>query len=116
MMPGGDLHDLSPESFDFFTMGRYRKARDFAQESTFLRDEVIDYAGTKVDCYVVSVSEKAGGFTFTWWVDSKRYLVLRDDTGDSSAVFTTIKLGEPLPDELFKFEPPPGATRIEPDR
>jgi outer membrane lipoprotein-sorting protein len=31
-------------------------------------------------------------------------------------VFTTIKLHEPLPDDLFKFEPPPGARKRENQR
>jgi outer membrane lipoprotein-sorting protein len=46
-------------------------------------------------------------------VDQQRFLILREDDAGSSSVFTTIKLGQPLPDELFEFKPPPGARKIE---
>jgi len=107
----GDLGDLRPAAVDHFIMYRYRTA-DLNEETKYLRDETIDYAGAKVDCYVVSVSQRKGGFTCTWWVDKKSFLILREDDADSSVVFTSIKLNESLPDDLFKFVPPAGAQEI----
>ena len=40
-------------------MSPYRGA-DAIEEAKYLRDETIDYAGAKVDCYVVSVSLRKG--------------------------------------------------------
>jgi outer membrane lipoprotein-sorting protein len=112
----GDLGDLRPEAMDNFMMWRYRGATRFAQGSKFLREEAIGIAGTQIDCYVLSISEKPGGSAYTWWVDRKRYLILREDLAGSSSVFTTIKLREQLPEDLFKFEPPPGARKLEVER
>jgi outer membrane lipoprotein-sorting protein len=67
--------------------------------------------GARVDCYVVTVPSE-GTFIHTWWVEEKSNRVVREDHGGSSVVFTTIKLNESLPDDLFKFVPPPGARRI----
>lgn len=108
----GDLGDLSPSAMDHFMMWRYRGAADFADKSKLLREDAIDVAGAKVACYVVTVSPRRGS-AYTWWVDKKRYRILREDRAGSSTVFTAIKLGEPLPDELFEFEPPPGARKAE---
>jgi len=102
----GDLADLKPERQDDSAMGRYRHA-DRSEESHYLRDESVDYAGTKVDCYVLSVSQE--GIAHTWWIDKKNYRILRDDDAEASVVFTHIGLGEPVPDDLFRFVPPPGS-------
>ncbi len=107
----GDLGDLKPEAMDDFMVSRYRSAADLVPGASFLREEGIDFGGAKVDCYVISVSLR--GAAHTWWVDSKRYLILREYDAGSSSVFTTIKLGEPLPDELFKFEIPAGALKLD---
>jgi len=107
----GDLWDASPEAVDSFIMSRYRGATDFAPGAKFLREEAIVYAGAKISCYVLSVPQRKD--TYTWWIDSKRYWVLREDHAGASSVFTTIKLGEPIPDERFRFEPPPEAKKVE---
>lgn len=65
-------------------------------------------------CYVVSVSTASGGSAYTWWIDKLRYRILREDHGTSSTIYTTVKLDEPLPPELFTFVPPAGARKIEP--
>jgi len=103
-------------AMDHFMMWRYRGATGFTANAKFLREEVIEFAGAKVDCYVLTVSQKSGGYAYTWWVDKQRSLILREDNSETSSVFTTIKLDEPLPGDLFKFEPPPGARKIEKQR
>lgn len=112
----GDLGDLRPEAMDHFLMWRYRGAVDITDGSKFLREEAIDVAGAKVVCYVVTLVPEQRGSAYTWWVDKKLYRILREDHAGSSAVFTTIKLDEPLAEELFKFVPPPGARKIETQR
>ena len=51
----GDLGDLRPEVMDQSAMMRYRGAADFAERAKFLREEAIEIAGAKVECYVVAV-------------------------------------------------------------
>lgn len=109
----GDLSDLRPASMNAFVIGRYRGAAQFAPAAILLREEAIEFGGSKVECFVLSIAARQENAAFTWWVDAKRYLVLREDRKDSSFLFKTIKLGEALPNELFKYEPPPGAGKLE---
>ena len=103
----------SLEGQDPFLMWRYRGAADWIEGAKFLREETIEIGSGKVDCYLVTVSTMKDGSqsTYTWWVDKQHYHVVRDDGADSSSVFTTIKLAEPLPDDLFRFDPPAGARK-----
>jgi outer membrane lipoprotein-sorting protein len=106
--------DLRPEAMDDFAIGRFKGAADLSRRATFLREEALEMNGTRVDCYVVTVPvsvPREGTSIHTWWVEKKSNRIVREDHGGSSVVFTTIKLNEPLPDDLFKFVPPPGARR-----
>ena len=105
----GSTH--TPEATDRVAMEKYRVAADFADAAKFLREDEIEVAGAKVGCYVVSVPEKWPG-PYTWWFDKERYHIVREVTADGSTVYTAIKLGEPLPDRLFQFKPPPGARKV----
>jgi outer membrane lipoprotein-sorting protein len=113
---GNDLTgDLSPEAVDAFAIGRFRLAADLAGSARFLRAEVIEMNGAKVDCNVLTVPvsiPKEGTTNHTWWIEKKSNHIVREDHNGSSVVFTTIKLNESLPDDLFKFKPPPGARRM----
>ena len=109
----GDLGDLRPGALDHFLMWRYRNAAEFAKTAKFLREESIDIKGAKIDCLVLTVAP-SGKLEYTWWVEKQTYRIVREDDAGNSAVFTSIRLNEPIPDELFKFEPPAGAKRIEP--
>jgi outer membrane lipoprotein-sorting protein len=110
----GDLGDLKAEAMDHFITWRYRSASDFAQkEAKYLREDVLEMAGRKIACYILTIAATKGGLTYTWWVDETTYRILREDDAGSSAVFTSIKLNEPIPDAMFKFDPPPGAEKIE---
>ncbi len=66
-----DSGDMMPEAVDHFLMWRYRAAADFASGAKLLREESIEIAGAKVDCYVVTVSPEKRGLAYTWWVDKK---------------------------------------------
>ena len=107
---GSDLPDeLETSGVDYVTMSRYRDAAKNAVSAEYLRDEEIEIGGAKVACYVVSVPDR--NTQYTWWIDKKNSHVVREDSDSISTVFTTIRLGEALPNELFKFEPPPGARK-----
>jgi outer membrane lipoprotein-sorting protein len=112
----GDMGDLRPDFVDHSTMWRYRSAVDAADKTSFVREEEINVAGVKSTCYVVLVPPQEHLPEQVWWIDKSSYRVLRVDDKDSSAVFTTIKLNEPLPDGLFEFTPPPGAQKVELDQ
>ena len=95
-------------------IGRFRGAADLP--GTFLREEALEINGTKADCYVVSaqVTIPAEGTSLhTWWIEKKSNHIVREDDEGSSVVFTTIKLNEPPPNDLFKFVPPPGARKVD---
>jgi outer membrane lipoprotein-sorting protein len=109
----GDLGDLRPEAMDHFLTWRYRGAADLTGGAKFLREEFIEVARAKVACYVVIVSPERRGPAYTWWVDKRSYRILREDDAENSAVFTSIRLNQPIRDELFKFEPPPGARKLQ---
>lgn len=104
---------MSPELVDLFLIGLYRNAADLAAGAKFLRREEIEVAGAKLDCYVLSVSPGHWQPSQTWWVDAKRYVVLRSDDTGSSTVYTAVKLGDPIPPDRFVFVLPPGARKLE---
>jgi outer membrane lipoprotein-sorting protein len=115
LTPGapGDLGDVRPEVMDYGMTWRYRAASDFAGNSKLLREESVTTAARKVDCYVLAVLPEKRGPTYTWWVDKTTYRILREDDAGNTSLFTSIKLNEPIPDAVFRFEPPPGAQKFE---
>lgn len=112
--PAGGVAGLGPDSVDHETMSAYRDAADSSAD--FIREETISVGGAKTGCYVVRVTPKDHSPVQTWWIDNATYHIVRGDDDESSVVFTTIKLNEPLADDLFKFTPPPGAKKVVPDR
>lgn len=108
----GDLGDLKPEAMDRFVMGRFRRAADFAGGAQLLREESIEIAHAKVNCLVVMVLTRDSESPYTWWIDKTRYRILREDHEGTRSLYTSIRLDEPIRDEVFKFEPPPGAEKL----
>jgi outer membrane lipoprotein-sorting protein len=108
---GHDLPDeLEPSGVDFFTMSRYREAAKRVDLAKFLREDEIQVGPARVACYVVSMPIGGTGTDgYTWWIDKANSHVVREDFDGSSTIFTKVQLGNPLPDELFRFKPPPGA-------
>jgi outer membrane lipoprotein-sorting protein len=104
--PAGDARGLKAGGVDHDTMSILRDAAD--SPADFIREET--------GSYVVQVTPKDHSPVQTWWIDKANYHVVRIDDDESSIVFTTIKLNEPLPNDLFKFTPPPGAKKIRPDQ
>ena len=110
-----ELSAHAPDAMDRVAMLKYRVAADFIEGAELIREEEIQAGAANVACYVVSVPEKPPG-PYTWWVDQKSHRVLREVTSEGTTEYTTIELGEELPDSLFKFEPPPGARKIDTNR
>jgi len=105
----GYLGNLTPPVFDHLVMWRYRGEANFGSGVTLIRQETIEYGGTKIACFVLAIRQ---GERYTWWVDKNNFRILREDTPDFSVLFRSIKLGEQLPDRLFIFQPPPGAKKL----
>jgi outer membrane lipoprotein-sorting protein len=106
--------DSRPEDADLFMgIGPYRHAVEAFAPGHFLREERIASGGT-ADCFVIEATGPGAGALL--WIDKNNYHVLRVDSAaegyGSSQVFKTVKLNEPLSDDLFKFVPPPGATKL----
>jgi outer membrane lipoprotein-sorting protein len=106
LTPGapGDLGDASPE---FLNMAFRKSFGEMMKGAALVREENLSVNGARASCYVF---ETRSG---TFWVDKSRYVILQAQTGEARIVFTSVKLNESLPDDLFKFEPPPGAKRVE---
>jgi hypothetical protein len=69
---------------------------------------------------VIQLRRTRNSFMNSWWIDKSRFVVLRDDqkgaldptVEGSTTLWTTTKLNEPIPDDLFVFKPPPGARLV----
>jgi outer membrane lipoprotein-sorting protein len=93
----------------------YRTGLNAGKTARLLRQEPILIGSSRVDCFVVQLAQH------TWWIDRKRFVVFRDDqaaaldptVGGSTTLWTTVKLDEPVSDDLFTFTPPPGARQVE---
>ena len=101
--------------FDIFLL-EYRLGSADESGARLLREESIEVGNTKADCYVIQFqSPDRPRFVSTWWVDKRRFLVLRDDQEGGPAPLVrsrTIWIRtqvDGVPDDLFRFTPPPGA-------
>jgi outer membrane lipoprotein-sorting protein len=94
-----------------FLMSGIRSIARQAGNGKLVREENLAIGGSDTACYVIEVTLERQPETL--WVDKKRYVILRTETADAKVTFTTVKLNQPPPDELFKFDPPPGATTVE---
>ena len=104
---------------------RYEKLDVVGGQVRYLREEPLEIRGAKVDCYVVEEIPGPLGST-TYWIDKARYIVLRESTvfnvrnpNTGQAIHPTdvvtwnvSRINEPVPDALFRFVPPDGATEV----
>ena len=95
----------------------YRFGPAGESDARLLREESIEIGNTKADCYVIQFqSVRRPRSVTTWWIDKRRYLVLRDDQAGgpdpsfvgSSTIWIRTQVNA-VPDDLFIFTPPPGA-------
>jgi outer membrane lipoprotein-sorting protein len=109
---------VSPETFvlqaDVVFLSRYARLAAATDHAKLVRADT--------DSYVIELHAPLPGFrdTYTWWVDRKRYVVVREDTQPasnrrpvSSVVYSLASIDEPIPQELFHFSPPAGAKQVE---
>jgi len=104
-----------------------------SEGATLLREETIDAAGGKRLCWVIEVPSrfKVSGMIIersptTYWVDKSSYLVLKEhylmktkspmmesaQTQTSTTTYSVASANEAVPAELFRFQPPEGATEV----
>ncbi len=107
------------QQFAMLLFIRYIGFAQLARQAHFAREETIDAGGGRADCYVVTIMGQ-GSEDYTWWIDKKRFVVLREDTRPTdpanpatSVVFTVAQINEPLSADLFKFTPPPGSKLVD---
>lgn len=115
-VPAELLDGKKSDSVGQATMSRYRSIADVAGQVKLVREETLSYGASKVACYVVLVPKRENTGAEIWWIDKATYHVVRIDGDESSIVFTAVKLNESLPDDLFRFTPPPGAKKLDPDQ
>jgi outer membrane lipoprotein-sorting protein len=91
-------------------------------QTSIVGEETLTVKGTAYRCIVVSIEGRPfPKSTAKLWIDKARNVVLREDsrtpagnvTESISTVYSTVRLNAHLPDELFKFTPPPGAKLVE---
>jgi outer membrane lipoprotein-sorting protein len=99
----------------------YRSLVDMANRAQILREETLSFNGSMAACYVVEVRDGPIDI-YRLWIDSKRFLVLREDKESKddpkaqyyslSIMFSAIDLGGPLDERSFVFSPPANAKRV----
>jgi outer membrane lipoprotein-sorting protein len=117
---------ISPETFvlqaETLFLTRYSELAKASDHARYLRRETLQAERGSVNCYVIELEAPRPGYrdTYTWWVDPKRYVVLREDTKPatprrpvSSMVYTMAAIDELIPDEVFRFTPPPSAKQVD---
>ncbi len=138
-MLGGNLRETPP--FSVLPI-RYKDILEGVKSARLLRDEVIRVGGRNVESYVIEIEYEVLAsvqpltspqhietryLPKTLWVEKAGYLVLRESSeiistflssNSSSQVthtitFNNIKVNEAVPDELFEFNPPAGATETD---
>ena len=103
--------DTRPVDTDLYAgIGPYRHAPEFWSDARFLREESTTTGGSNTDCFVLESGSP--GQTTTIWIGKNDYHVVRLSDDGFSAVFTTIKLDQPIAEDLFRFVPPRGARKL----
>lgn len=118
--------EITPETFvlqaEALFLTRYAQLGKAADHARVLRRENLQAGAQSVACAVIEIKAPLPGYrdTYTWWVDEKRHLVLREDTRPASprrpvstTIYTEAVVGEPIPQEVFHFTPPPGAKLVD---
>jgi outer membrane lipoprotein-sorting protein len=105
--------DLEPSKVNVDEgIGQYTRLTDRFESGRFLGEETISTpSGARADCFVIG--NESGE---RMWIDKSNYHVLRTEIvdlgGNHSTMVISIKMNEPLSDDLFKFAPPPGARNL----
>jgi outer membrane lipoprotein-sorting protein len=100
-----------PSEMDELMLWPLRHAADSADRAKFVRQDILELGGTKIDCYVVSVAIDKDSAPSTWWIEKTRSHVVRMENEGGGYTVLTIMDNERLPDDLFRFIPPRGARK-----
>jgi outer membrane lipoprotein-sorting protein len=85
-------------------------------------EETLTVKGSAYPCIVISVEDRPFPKSATkLWIDKTRNVVLREEVRNvsglmiesTSAIYSIVRINEPLPEELFQFSPPPGARLVD---
>jgi outer membrane lipoprotein-sorting protein len=118
--------EITPEAFvlqaETVFLRRYSQFASAADHARYLRQETLTTPAGPVACFVIELQAPLPGYrdTYTWWVDPKRSLVLREDTKpatprrpSSTVIYSLASIGEPIPPQIFQFMPPVGARLVD---
>lgn len=118
--------EIAPDAFvfqaDAVFLTRYARLAKAPEHARLAREETISMGSRPVACYVIELHAPLAGFRddYTWWVDKKRFLILREDTKPATArrpssriEFTAASIDEPVSDDLFHFVPPEGTKLVD---
>ena len=104
-----------------------------ANSPVYVREDVLDVAGSKIPCHVIEVPSRMKPSNIflessptTYWIDKVRRIVLREAstskikfpsqdepmTQTTTKSYTVIRLNEPVDEKLFVFTPPEGASEV----
>jgi outer membrane lipoprotein-sorting protein len=110
--------DMVPYALQMASLAMQQMLPSERASAKILREEKI---GDR-DCYVIEMHDETtppeGALL---WVDKSRLVILRGEqalntagvTQTTRADYTTAKVDEPLPDDLFTFKPPAGAKQVQ---
>ncbi len=124
-MPAGDPlddrslkdDDMVPYALQMASLSMQQLLPSERASAKILREEKIG----ERDCYVIEMHDETtppeGALL---WIDKIRLVILRGEqalntagvTQTTRADYTTAKIDEPLPDDLFRFKPPAGAKQV----
>ena len=117
--PMGSVSAFIKKIEDDFFLGYSLLGQNTAK---LLKEEAISRRDGVVDCYVVEITTSSHT-VFTWWVDKKRSVVVREDfeangiaqprTLTRRTEVNFVQIGGPIDERLFIFSPPAGAELVE---
>jgi outer membrane lipoprotein-sorting protein len=109
------MMQMAQQALEFFKFPPQPKA-------SVVGEETLAVKGSAFACIVVSIEDRPFPKSTTrLWIDKSRNVVVREDVRtvsglvieSSSTTYSTVRINEPLPDELFQFTPPPGSKLVE---
>ena len=111
----------------------YKSLEKFEANAKLLREETLNAGGADRACWVVEVPPRfpVGGIVIersptTYWVEKATHLIVKEtettklkppmqdtpQTQISTTTYSVLRVAEPIPDDLFKFTPPPNASEV----
>lgn len=95
---------------DEFGIWRFGFITSWGHDAKLIREDHLTFEGQSTDCWVIETPGSKGG---QFWIDKNSHYVLRlVYSNGTSMEYKTLKLNQPLSDELFKFQPPLDAKRV----